>query len=74
MATRTISVTVLAADDPRPSCRALVFSKTAAFRHDSIAAGVTALQALGTEKNFQVDATEDAALVHATTSSATTTR
>ncbi len=43
------------------SCRALVFSKTAAFRHGSIPAGITAIKALGTTKNFQVDATEDAA-------------
>ena len=41
--------------------RALVFSKTAAFRHGSIPAGITAIKALGTAKNFQVDATEDAA-------------
>jgi PKD repeat protein len=53
---------VLAPDDPSAKLRALVFSKTAAFRHGSIPAGVNALKALGTEKNFQVDATEDASL------------
>ena len=37
----------------------LVFSKTAGFRHDSISAGVAALQALGGQDGFRVDATED---------------
>ena len=49
------------ASSGRPQLRALVFSKTAGFRHDSIGAGVTALRQLGTDKNWQVDATEDAA-------------
>jgi type 1 glutamine amidotransferase len=39
---------------------ALVFSKTAAFRHDSIPAGVAAIQQLGARHRFTVDATEDA--------------
>jgi type 1 glutamine amidotransferase len=39
---------------------ALVFSKTAAFRHDSIPAGVAAIQRLGARHHFRVDATEDA--------------
>jgi len=39
---------------------ALVFSKTAAFRHDSIPAGVAAIQQLGARHRFSVDATEDA--------------
>ena len=60
VATRTVPVTVLAADDPSKRLRALVFSKTAGFRHDSIGTGVTALRQLGTDKNWQVDATEDA--------------
>jgi type 1 glutamine amidotransferase len=38
----------------------LVFSKTAGFRHASIPAGITAIQELGAQYNFQVDATEDA--------------
>ena len=46
-ATRDIPVQVLAADDPAKKLRALVFSKTAGFRHDSIAAGITAIQGLG---------------------------
>src|SRR3954471_7113096 len=40
---------------------ALVFSKTAAFRHDSIPAGVAAIRRLGAQHHFAVDATEDAA-------------
>ncbi len=47
-----------AAAEPRFS--ALVFSKTAAFRHASIPTGVAAIQQLGAEHNFSVDATEDA--------------
>ena len=41
--------------------KALVFSKTAAFRHSSIPTGVAAIEALGAENGFTVDATEDAA-------------
>jgi type 1 glutamine amidotransferase len=48
-----------AAGHPRFS--ALVFSKTAAFRHDSIPAGVAAIRELGARHRFAVDATEDAA-------------
>ncbi|MBO0827203.1 MAG: ThuA domain-containing protein [Streptosporangiales bacterium] len=40
--------------------RVLVFSKTTAFRHDSIPAGVAAIEKLGQENGFAVDATEDA--------------
>ncbi|PZG02396.1 ThuA domain-containing protein [Micromonospora deserti] len=39
----------------------LVFSKTAGFRHDSIAAGTQAIRDLGAANNFTVTATEDAA-------------
>ena len=42
-----------------PAFRVLVFSKTTGFRHDSIPAGVTAIQNLGQQNNFAVDATED---------------
>ena len=38
----------------------LVFSKTAGFRHDSISDGIAAIQALGRENGFAVEATEDA--------------
>jgi type 1 glutamine amidotransferase len=44
-----------------PRFSALVFSKTAAFRHDSIPAGVAAIKQLGARHHFRVDATEDAA-------------
>ncbi|PWD51252.1 PKD domain-containing protein [Serinibacter arcticus] len=37
----------------------LVFSKTAGFRHDSIPAGIAAIEKLGEENNFAVDTTED---------------
>ncbi|WP_422773784.1 ThuA domain-containing protein [Plantactinospora sp. WMMC1484] len=39
----------------------LVFSKTAGFRHDSIAVGTQAIRELGAANNFTVTATEDAA-------------
>ncbi|WP_225566931.1 ThuA domain-containing protein [Isoptericola luteus] len=41
---------------------ALVFSKTAAFRHDSIPAGVAAIEQLGADHGFAVTATEDASV------------
>src|SRR5262245_44132130 len=37
----------------------LVFSKTTAFRHDSIPAGIAAIQALGAANDFSVTATEN---------------
>lgn len=49
-----------AAHAAAPSYRVLVFSKTTAFRHDSIPDGVAAVQRLGQEHGFAVDATEDA--------------
>ncbi|NUR74254.1 MAG: DUF1080 domain-containing protein [Hamadaea sp.] len=39
----------------------LVFSKTAGFRHDSIAVGIQTIRDLGAANNFTVTATEDAA-------------
>ena len=41
--------------------RVLVFSKTAGYRHSSIANGIAAIRELGQENGFAVDATEDAA-------------
>ncbi|WP_020666603.1 ThuA domain-containing protein [Amycolatopsis nigrescens] len=38
----------------------LVFSKTAGFRHDSIPAGIKAIQEMGAANGFTVEATEDA--------------
>ncbi|NSL88866.1 PKD domain-containing protein [Chitinophaga sp. Mgbs1] len=40
--------------------KVLVFTKTAAFRHASIAAGINAVQHLGRENGFLVDTTENA--------------
>jgi len=52
-----VSITVAAhAQQPR----VLVFSKTAGYRHSSIANGIAAIQKLGQENGFAVDATEDA--------------
>jgi PKD repeat protein len=59
---RTIPITALAPDNTSARFRALIFSKTAAFRHDSIPQGITAIQTLGTQNNFQVDATEDGSM------------
>jgi len=58
-ATRDVTVSVLAATDPSKKLRILVFSKTAGFRHDHIPASIAAVQALGTERNWQVDVSED---------------
>ncbi|WP_053226959.1 ThuA domain-containing protein [Solirubrobacter soli] len=61
-ATKTIPVQVLAGDDANARFRALVFSKTTAFRHDAIPTANALLTTLGQQKNFQVDETEDASL------------
>ncbi len=49
------------AADQNVRFHALVFSKTAAFRHSSIPTGVATIQQLAAANNFAVDATEDAA-------------
>lgn len=41
--------------------RILLFSKTTGFRHDSIPDAIAALQRLGAQRGFAVDATEDSA-------------
>ena len=46
----------------KSSFKALVFSKTAGYRHESIPAGIAAIQQLGQQHQFGVDATEDASL------------
>ena len=43
-----------------PSFSALVFSKTAGFRHASIPAGLTQLRSLAAQEGFTLDATENA--------------
>lgn len=45
---------------------ALIFSKTAGFRHDSIPAGIAAIEALGAEHDFDVTSTEDASVFNET--------
>lgn len=48
---------------PEPKLRnVLVFSKTAAFRHDSIPDGIKMFEELGKDNGFMVTATEDAAI------------
>ena len=42
--------------------KVLVFSKTEGFRHSSIPAGIAAIEQLGTDNNFIVEATEDASV------------
>jgi type 1 glutamine amidotransferase len=44
---------------PEPTFRVLLFSRTVAFRHDSIPDAVDALSRAGPEHGFAVDATED---------------
>ncbi len=48
-------------DRQEPAFAVLLFSKTAAFHHDSIPAGIEAIENLGRNHGFGVDATEDAA-------------
>ena len=55
------SLLAVAPTDNEPArARVLVFTKTAGFRHDAIPSGITAVQKLGAEGGFVVDATEDA--------------
>lgn len=48
--------------EPDYGRKVLVFSKTAEYRHQSIAAGIDAIKQLGAQEKFNVVATEDAAL------------
>jgi len=54
-----LSVSMTPTASAAPAFRVLVFSKTTGFRHDSIPAGIAAIQQLGVQNNFGVDATED---------------
>lgn len=54
--------TVDAVKAPPRTARVLVFTKTAGFRHGSIASGVTALAELGPDNAFTTTQTEDAAI------------
>jgi type 1 glutamine amidotransferase len=54
---------LLAQGAPAPAADApaiLIFSKTAGYRHDSIADGITAIRAIGAEYGLRVEQTEDA--------------
>ncbi|HYZ56397.1 MAG TPA: ThuA domain-containing protein [Streptosporangiaceae bacterium] len=57
-AAASAAASVRAADSGQ-AFRVLVFSKTAAFRHASIPAAIAAVEKLGSEHNFAVNATED---------------
>ena len=56
----TFAFGAVRAQSAEPAFSVLVFSKTSAYRHDSIASGIAAIRALGTFSNFHVDAGEDA--------------
>ncbi|MCF4122281.1 ThuA domain-containing protein [Antribacter sp. KLBMP9083] len=58
-ATTTTTTTGTATAQAVEPFDALVFSRTAGFRHDSIPAGVAAVQQLGAANGFTVTATED---------------
>ncbi len=49
-------------DGDQADVSVLVFSKTAGFRHDSIPAGIAAVEQLGEDHGFEVTATEDASV------------
>ncbi len=57
---------LLALNAPAADFNALVFSKTLMFRHASITNGIAAIQQLGAEHRFHVDATEDSGCFTAT--------
>ncbi|GAB3125388.1 hypothetical protein GCM10027056_20720 [Glaciibacter psychrotolerans] len=59
-AASTHQIAPLAAPEVTPAFKALVFSKTAGFRHTSIEAGTAAIKQLGVDNGFDVDSTEDA--------------
>ncbi|MCB0579213.1 MAG: ThuA domain-containing protein, partial [Phaeodactylibacter sp.] len=46
---------------PEKPIRVLAFSKTEAFRHESIEAGIAALRKMAEERGFEISFTEDAA-------------
>ena len=47
---------------PEHGVEVLVFTKTTGYRHDSIPVGIAALERLGTKNDFEVIATENAAV------------
>ena len=60
LAVLAIALISFSYSNPKKKISVLVFSKTAGYRHASIAEGKTALLKLGLDNNFSVDTTEDA--------------
>ncbi len=58
-----VATATFAGCEPAGPPRVLVFSKTAGYRHESIAAGKVALMRLGAANGFTVDTTENAAWI-----------
>jgi cytochrome c len=56
------SASVQTTTSATPTFTILLFSKTEGFRHDSIPAGIAAIQQQGRQRGFAVDTTEDAAV------------
>ncbi|MEU7823752.1 ThuA domain-containing protein [Catellatospora sp. NPDC049133] len=61
LAALVLSTSVAGPASAAPRFRVLVFSKITNFYHDSIPAGIAAVQQLGAAHNFEVEATTDAA-------------
>ncbi|MEV7971017.1 ThuA domain-containing protein [Sphaerisporangium sp. NPDC088356] len=63
------SFTAVPAHAAAPLFKVLLFSKTAsgAYRHDSIAAGITMFQQLAADNNFQLDRSEDSSVFNTAT-------
>lgn len=64
MLAASLGLLLVLSPDPPPTAspRVLVFSKTAAFRHDSIPHGIEAIREMGRSRNWSVEITEDAAV------------
>ena len=53
------SITLSACNKRTGNARILVFTKTAGYRHASIGSGISAIQKLGIENDFEVDTTSN---------------
>ena len=58
----TIVLLIFSCSKQEGKSKILVFSKTAGYHHESIAEGNVAIQKLGSQNNFDVDTTTDAAM------------
>ncbi|MBC7509048.1 MAG: ThuA domain-containing protein, partial [Ferruginibacter sp.] len=58
----TIVLLIFSCSKHEGKAKILVFSKTAGYHHESIADGNLAIQKLGSQNNFDVDTTTDAAM------------